>query len=466
MKILILAGGSGTRLWPYSRGGFPKQFLHFGQPYSLLQKTIARFLPSVNPTDILILTNQDYYHLVKNQAKAIDPLLEKQILVEPDRKNTAPAIALGALYLTDVCKVAPDECFLVTSSDHLISPEQVFLEAVKKGEAIAKEGKNVIFGVRPHKPETGYGYIKAKSGKGGALLDVEEFVEKPDSLAAQQYLLSGDYLWNCGIFLFQIELFFRELALYAPEISHLVQGSFAEAVSSFGEMPEISIDYALMEKTGNTVVIPLDVTWSDVGSWDSVYDVLEKDQNQNVKVGNVHDIDTKNCLIMGSRRLISTIGLEDLLVVETDDALFIGKKGQSQRVKSLVDELKQKNAKEPFENLTTHRPWGNFTILEEGERYKIKRIVVDPDGRLSLQKHTHRSEHWVVIKGTAKVTIGDEERLLEENESIFVPKGAVHRLENPGSTPVEIIEVQVGDYIGEDDIIRLEDIYGRIWVAK
>jgi mannose-1-phosphate guanylyltransferase/mannose-6-phosphate isomerase len=253
----------------------------------------------------------------------------------------------------------------------------------------------------------------------------------------------------------------QEMQLCCPEISEKLQCSFDHCLSHFTEMPNISIDYALMEKSKKTVVIPLDVTWSDVGSWDSVYEILEKDENQNVKIGNVLDIDTQNCLIMGGKHLISTIGLKDLLVIETDDALFIGKKGESQRVKTLVDELKKRNAKEPFENLTSHRPWGKFTVLEEGNRYKIKRIVVDPGHRLSLQMHYHRSEHWIVVKGTAKVTIGDKEMLIHENESIYVPKSEMHRLENPGKVALELIEVQAGEYVGEDDIVRFDDIYGR-----
>jgi mannose-1-phosphate guanylyltransferase/mannose-6-phosphate isomerase len=292
-------------------------------------------------------------------------------------------------------------------------------------------------------------------------MPVLEFVEKPDYATAQAYLLSGDYLWNSGIFLFQIDAFLQEIEQHSPEVAKLSSGSFKEMIAQFSEMPDISIDCALMERSSRIHVIPLDVSWSDVGSWDSVYDLLEKDQNQNVKVGNVLDIDTKNCLIMGGKRLISTVGLEDLLVIETDDALFIGKKGESQKVKNLVDELKKRNAKEPFEHLTSHRPWGSFTILEEGERYKIKRIVVDPNQRLSLQMHYHRSEHWVVVKGTAKVTIGAEEQLIHENESVYVPKSQVHRLENPGKVPLELIEVQVGEYVGEDDIIRFEDMYQR-----
>jgi mannose-1-phosphate guanylyltransferase/mannose-6-phosphate isomerase len=460
MKYVILAGGSGTRLWPFSRNAFPKQFLHFGDGESLLQKTLKRFYPSVSPKDILVVTNQSYYHLVKSQLMAVDPEFEQQILVEPEKKNTAPAICLAVKYLQEVLGADPDECILVSSSDHIIAPEKVFLNAVSEGEKIAKEGHHVIFGIRPHKPETGYGYIKASAGLGAQA--VEQFVEKPDYQMAQTYLLSGEYLWNSGIFLFQIETFLNEMANFCPEITALSSESFKEMVSTFSNMPDISIDCALMEHSKKTMVLPLDVSWSDVGSWDSVYDLLDKDANQNVKIGNVLDIDTKNCLIMGNKRLISTIGLEDLLVIETEDALFIGKKGESQKVKNLVEELKKRNAKEPFEHLTSHRPWGTFTVLEEGDRYKIKRIVVDPKQRLSLQMHYHRSEHWVVVKGTAKVTIGDQELLVHENESVYVPKSQVHRLENPGKVLLELIEVQVGEYVGEDDIVRLEDIYQRV----
>ncbi len=452
MKIIILAGGSGTRLWPYSRKCYPKQFLHFGDKKTLLQKTIERFVGTYALSDFLIVTNQDYYHLVKSQVLEIAPELAKQILVEPEKKNTAPAIALGLSYLRDVMQVSDDENVIVCSSDHLIAPVDTFLNAVKKGESIAPQGKHVIFGIRPNKPETGYGYIKGK-------YEVEAFIEKPKLEAAQKYVLSGDYFWNSGIFIFHIATFIEEMSRFCPQINP--QLPFQEFVSRFSELPDISIDYALMEKSKKTVVIALDVSWSDVGSWDSVYEIMEKDSNQNVKIGNVLDIDTKNCLIMGGKRLISTIGLEDMLVVETEDALFIGKKGESQRVKSLVEELVKLKRKEPDEHLTLHRPWGKFTILEEGDRYKIKRITVDPNQRLSLQMHYHRSEHWVVVKGTAKVTIGEEESIIHENESIYVPKGCVHRLENPGKVALQLIEVQVGEYVGEDDIVRFQDDYAR-----
>ncbi len=466
MKYILLAGGSGTRLWPFSRNAFPKQFLHFGDGESLLQKTIKRFYPNAAASDILIVTNQAYYHLVKNQVCEIDPAFENQILVEPEKKNTAPAICLGLKYLLEIEGVSKEECVLISSSDHIIAPEAVFLQAVKKAEDVAKMGYHVTFGIRPNKPETGYGYIKSSETKESGIFKVEQFVEKPNYLKAQEYLLSGDYLWNSGIFLFKIETLLEEIAAFCPEIAALSMGTFKEMVSQFSEMPDVSIDYALMERSKKTMMIPIEVSWSDVGSWDSVYDLLEKDHNQNVKIGNVLDIDTKNCLIMGGKRLISTIGLEDLLVIETEDALFIGKKGESQKVKTLVEELKKRNAKEPFEHLTSHRPWGKFTVLEEGERYKIKRIVVDPKQRLSSQMHYHRSEHWVVVKGTAKVSIGSDELLVHENESVYVPKSQIHRLENPGKVPLELIEVQVGEYVGEDDIVRFDDIYGRMNEAK
>lgn len=462
MKYVILAGGSGTRLWPFSRNAFPKQFLHFGDGESLLQKTIKRFYPAVAPKDILVVTNQAYYHLVKNQLCAVDPLFEQQILIEPEKKNTAPAICLAVKYLQEIQGMDQKECILVSSSDHIIAPEQVFLKAVSKGEEVVQNGHHLIFGIRPNKPEIGYGYIKSAETARPDINKVEQFVEKPDYPTAQSYLLSGEYLWNSGIFLFQAEAFLKEIAAFCPEITALSSGSFKEMISTFSEMPDISIDCALMERSKNTMVMPLDLSWSDVGSWDSVYDLLEKDKNHNVKIGNVVDIDTKNCLIMGDKRLISTIGLEDLLIIETEDALFIGKKGESQRVKHLVDELKKRQSTEPFEHLTSHRPWGTFTILEEGQRYKIKRIVVNPKQRLSLQMHYHRSEHWVVVKGTAKVTIGKDEQLVHENESVYVPKSQTHRLENPGKVPLELIEVQVGEYVGEDDIVRFEDIYQRV----
>lgn len=462
MKHIILAGGSGTRLWPFSRSNFPKQFLHFGDKESLLQKTIKRFYPIASAEDILIVTNQTYFHVAKNQLCEIDPAFEQQILVEPERKNTAPAICLAVKYFQDVLKVNDDECFLVSSADHIISPEKALLNAAFAGELMVKQGHHLIFGIRPNKPETGYGYIKTGESVGNDLLKVDRFIEKPNFHTAQIYLLSGRYLWNAGIFLFHIKTFLKEIAEYSPEIDRLMHGTFQEMQTRFSEIPDISIDYALLEKSEHLLVAPLNVTWSDVGSWDSIYDLFDKDSNQNVKLGNVLDIDTKNCLIMGTKRLISTVGLEDLLIVDTEDALFIGKKGQSQTVKHLVDEMKKRNVRESSEHLICHRPWGTYTVLQEDARFKIKRIVVDPGQRLSLQLHHHRNEHWIVIRGIAKVSIGNKEVTIHENESFFVSKSELHRLENPGLEPLELIEVQIGEYVGEDDVVRIGDVYQTV----
>lgn len=462
MKHIILAGGSGTRLWPFSRSSFPKQFLHFGDKESLLQKTIKRFYPEASAKDILIVTNQTYFHIAKSQLCEIDPDFEAQILVEPARKNTAPAICFAVKYFVDVLGASDDDSFLVSSADHIISPESSLLSAAMTGESVVKQGHHLIFGIRPNKPETGYGYIKTGETRGYDLLKVDQFVEKPDLHTAQLYLLSGRYLWNAGIFLFHIRTFINEIAIYSPEINRLMQGTFDEMQRNFFKMPDISIDYALLENSNRLLVSPLNVTWSDVGSWDSIYDLLDKDRNQNVKLGNVLDIDTKNCLIMGTKKLISTVGLEDLLIVDTDDALFIGKKGQSQTVKRLVDEMKKRNVKESSEHLVCHRPWGTYSVLQEDIGYKIKRIIVAPGQSLSLQIHYHRNEHWIVIKGFAKVIVGDKIVILSAHESFYVSKSEIHRLENPGKEPLELIEVQVGEYVGEDDVVRIEDIYQTI----
>jgi mannose-1-phosphate guanylyltransferase/mannose-6-phosphate isomerase len=454
VKIIILAGGSGTRLWPISRGSFPKQFLKLGDELSLLQKTVKRFWGAFDLKDLLILTNQECYHLVKSQITFLDPGFEKRILVEPARKNTAPAIAYALKYLQECEQVASSTVVLISPSDHLITPEKAFLETLPKAELAAVEGSLVTFGVRPNKAETGYGYIEVENDK------VARFIEKPTVEKAEEYLAAGNYLWNSGMFAFSIATFWQELHQHALPIFELMQSSFSEI--EFSLMPEISIDYAIMEASKNLAVIPLHLTWSDIGSWDSVFDMMKKDENQNVKIGNVYDVDTKNSLIYGGKRLISTIGLEDVIIIETEDALFLGKKGNSQAVKKIVEELKRQGKKESFEHRTIQRPWGSYTILEEGPRYKVKRITVEPHQRLSLQWHHHRSEHWVVIKGRAKVTIGDKEQMIEENQSIYVPKKGIHRLENPTDSPLELIEVQVGEYVGEDDIVRVEDVYGRV----
>lgn len=460
MKVIILAGGSGTRLWPLSRSTHPKQFLAFGQEHSLLQKTVLRFLKELGGENILVVTSKEYFHLVRAQLSSLDPPLVHQICLEPAQKNTAPAVAWALKVLEENYHLKKQEAVLICPSDHWISPEEIFLKNVGEAISFAEQGNIVTFGIRPSHPETGYGYIRTSLG--GGISPVEAFVEKPDLQTATQYILGGQHLWNAGIFLLTQESFWREAMEHAPMLGKYADASLQELSEMFTTLPEVSFDYAVMEKTKRAVVMPLEVTWSDVGSWDSLYDVLDKDEENNVTIGNVYALDTKKSLIIGGKRLISTIGLEDTLVIDTEDALFIAKRGESQRVRALVDALKAKGSKQVVEHTEVHRPWGSYTVLEEGLRYKIKRISVTPQARLSLQLHYHRSEHWVVVQGTAKVLIGEKEMLLHENESVYVPRSSIHRLENPGKLSLEIIEVQVGEYLSEDDIVRLEDIYNRV----
>jgi len=460
MKIIILAGGGGSRLFPLSRTRFPKQFLKMNGNKSLLAQTIERFLPLVKSSDMIIVTGQNYVHHVKTEL-VVSNATDAHILLEPVARNTAPAIAFAARYCIDQLGCGPDEVLVVTPSDHVIRCLEYFVANVAQAADMAAMDKIVTLGVAPAGPETGYGYIQTGKPFGKGYI-VESFREKPDKETAEAYLASGGYYWNSGMFVFTIGRLMAELREHQPDIYILAEKNFAELTEKFADMPDISVDYAVAEKSGQVMMLPLTAKWSDIGSWDAIYDVLGKDADGNAVKGDCITIDCSDTLMLGSSRLIAGIGLKDLLVVETDDVILVAQKGESQKVKELVSRLKSTGRVEADEHTTVYRPWGLYTVLGSGPGYKMKQIVVNPGQVLSLQMHYHRSEHWIVIGGTAKVTIGETESMVHENEGVFVPQTTKHRIENPGRLPLEIIEVQNGSYLGEDDIVRFEDKYGRV----
>ncbi len=459
LKIIILAGGGGTRLFPLSRANYPKQFLKLNGKMSLLAQTVSRFLPLAAAGDIIIVTNHDHLHHVRAELAACGAQAA-HIVLEPVGRNTAPAVALAACYCRDKLDANDGELLLVAPSDHLVGQPAAFVRAIGQAPALADGNRIVTFGVRPDKAETGYGYIQAGAPWGAGFI-VDSFKEKPDTATAERYLKAGNYYWNSGLFAFTIGTFADELAKYQPAIRAALDEPFDALLGRFADLPDISLDYAIAEKSDRVVTIPLDVGWSDIGSWDAIYDVLPKDDAGNAIQGDCLPVDCHDSLILGHSRLIAGIGLEDVLVVETDDVILVAQKGESQKVKEIVSTLKARGRREAIEHTTVYRPWGCYTVLGEGPGYKLKKITVTPGQTLSLQLHHHRSEHWIVIGGTAKVTIGEQEQIVQENESVFVPVATKHRLNNPGKIPLEIIEVQNGKYLGEDDIVRFDDIYGR-----
>lgn len=457
MTNIILCGGSGTRLWPISRTLMPKQFVKLFNNKSLFQLTVQR--NSKLCENQFIVSNIDQYFLALDQMQELKRE-NGRYLLEPLGRNTAPAIALACMDLNE------DEIVLVTPSDHLIKDEIEYKKAIQKAIQFAGDNNLVTFGITPKFAETGFGYIESMNE-----YDVRAFHEKPDLQTATLYLNAGNYYWNSGMFCFKAGIFLGELKKYSPEIFDACDNAFKNASKNgiirikqedMTIIPEDSIDYAVMEKSNIVKVIPSNISWSDVGSFDSLFEELEKDLNGNTININHISIDSKNNLIYGNKRKkIATIDIEDLVIIDTSDALLISKKGSSQKVKQVVEQLKIKNSELCKIHTTGYRPWGSYTVLEEANGYKIKRIDVKPGKRLSLQKHFHRSEHWIVVSGTATVIVGDEKRLVRPNESTYIKAGEIHRLENEGKIPVVLIEAQVGEYTGEDDIIRLEDDFDR-----
>lgn len=461
---VILAGGSGSRLWPLSRQQLPKQFLSLEGNSSLLQTTINRLAPTIEAHDVLIVTQESHA-----KGEAYHALLPYQALYEPVGRNTAPAIALAAAWLA---RDGADPVMVVLPADHIIKEEVRFREHLNTAIRAAQGGKLVTFGIQPTRPDTGFGYIKAHQGDDEGVYDVERFTEKPDLATAESFLKSGDYYWNSGMFVWRASVILAEIQRYLPAVYKLIQDilaessagmSFQQAVEKhFAAMPSISIDYGVLERSDRVSLIPCDIGWNDVGSWQAVHEIADKDENGNALQGNVIAVDCKNSLIRAERRLVAAIGVEDLCVVETADAVLISKSDQTQRVREVVDQLQEKGATEHVHHVKVNRPWGNYTVLEEDpEGFKLKRIVVAPGARLSLQSHRQRSEHWVVVSGVATVTNGNEVFTVHKNQSTYIPIGAKHRLENCGDEPLHIVEIQVGDYLGEDDIQRYEDHYGR-----
>lgn len=465
MIPVILSGGSGTRLWPLSRGQYPKQFLPLVSENTMLQETVLRLNGLANLLPPLAVCNEDHRFMMAEQLREIG-VKPAAIILEPIGKNTAPAVAVAALSAK-----SPEDVLLVLPADHVVADRAAFHAAIHAAEKLAKQNFLVTFGIVATTPETGYGYIKAGETRHGASFNVAAFVEKPDAQTARSYLASGDYFWNSGMFAFKAGRFLSELEKFNPEMLEACKQAFQAAKNDmdfvrldkdiFSTCPSDSIDYAVMEKTDAAVVIPLDAGWNDVGSWSALWDVTAKDQAGNAIKGDVLTVDTHDSFIHSSGKLVALIGLRNLVVVETDDAVMVAAKDRVQDVKAIVDKLKTNNRSEAEIHRKVYRPWGHYDLVDAGDRHQTKRIVVKPGAKLSVQKHHHRAEHWVVVKGTAWVNKNGESILVTENESIYIPVGVVHSLENPGVIPLEMVEVQTGSYLGEDDIVRYQDHYGR-----
>lgn len=456
MKIVILAGGGGTRLFPLSRECYPKQFLHVIGDKSLLAQTVERFIGLVKPEDIVIVTNEKYIFHVQAELKSINAQ-DAHIIVEPVGRNTAPAIALAQIYCKDKLKCNDDEVLFISPSDHLIKPIEDFQKLIMQAEQTAKQGSIVTLGIKPTKPETGYGYIEAAENKENMAVKVLSFKEKPDLETAKKYLKAGNYFWNSGMFMFSIKTMQDEFKTFVLEIVEIENKGYEYTVDNFIQMPNISIDYAVAEKSQKMMMMPMqDIYWNDIGSFDAIAEVLS-DENNNAFIGDTLTDNCTNTMIIAEDRLVAGIDLNNLVIVDTPDALLVAQKGQSQKVKDVVSKLKKADRKEARENVTMYRNWGKYTLLTEGKDYRVRKVEMNPGKSLTMQMHYHRSEHWTVISGTGKITIDDKESIFTENQSTYIPMGVKHKLSNPGKIPLVIIEVQSGKYINDDDIIVFED---------
>ncbi len=471
MKLypVILSGGSGSRLWPMSREHYPKPLLSLVSDKTLLQETAARLDEIPELGDAVYVCNEEHRFLVAEQVAQLGKT-PSTIILEPQGRNTAPALTLAALYIVSK---DPDAMMVVMPADHVMTQAQQFVDAVSQAGFHAGSGALVTFGVVPGGPETGYGYIKrGEKLEDGEAFSVAEFVEKPDLQTAERYVSAGDYYWNSGIFLMRADSWLDEIEQFRPDIKSaclkaMGQGKqdsdfFRVDQGFFHDCPADSIDYAVMEKTDKAVVVPISAGWSDVGAWSALWDVCPHDDNGNVIQGDVFAEDTHNAFLVAQHRCLATVGLDDVIVVETADAVLVAHKDKAQDVKKIVDRLKQAGRNEHKVHRQVYRPWGSYEGIDSGTRFQVKRLSVKPGAQLSLQMHHHRAEHWVVVKGTARVTCGERVFNLHENESTYIPMGEKHRLENPGNIPLEVIEIQSGGYLGEDDIVRFEDVYDRV----
>jgi mannose-1-phosphate guanylyltransferase/mannose-1-phosphate guanylyltransferase/mannose-6-phosphate isomerase len=466
---VILSGGSGTRLWPLSRRTYPKHLLPLVSERSLLQETVLRVRDAARFAPPLLVANEAYRFVIGEQLEAIGAGA-RTIMLEPAGRNTAPAIAAAALL---VAREDPQGLVLVLPSDHVIADAPAFQAAIDRAAVAARDGRIVAFGIAPRDPETGYGYIRAGQPLPGApgCLSVARFVEKPERAAAEAMLAEGGFYWNGGMFLFRADVLLAEIGALAREILEACRAALAGSLrdldflrleaGSFARAPAISFDHAVMERTAKAALVPVEIGWSDVGSWSALWALGRKDPDGNVLVGDVVTRDVRGSYIRAEGRLVAAIGVEDLIVIVTGDAVLLAPKSRGQDIKQLVERLEQEGRGEAVSHPRVHRPWGSYQRLDAGERFQVKRITVKPGAKLSLQKHARRAEHWVVVRGIARVTIDGRVFTLEENQSSYVPVGSVHRLENPGPAPLDLIEVQTGAYLGEDDIVRLEDAYGR-----